>query len=208
LKSVLNNISTIIFDLGGVVLNLNPQLSIQSFSQLSGLSEEVIFQKFLEGKWAKEFERGEIDTVTFRNEVRRSLRLEVTDESIDESWNAMLLNLPISRLQMLSSLRDNYTTLILSNTNEIHIKAFNEIVAKTTEGDSINSYFDKVYYSHQLGMRKPDNEIYNKVLSLNNLNPEEALFIDDMESNIAGAKSVGLKTVHLTDQDYLEELFS
>jgi HAD superfamily hydrolase (TIGR01509 family) len=91
---------------------------------------------------------------------------------------------------------------------KIHIEAFNEIVAHATHGRAIDHYFDAVHYSHHLGMRKPNTDIYQKVIELHELNPGKTLFIDDMEPNIIGAQSVGLRTLHLTDQDYLFELFN
>ena len=208
LKSVLANLSTIIFDLGGVMLNLDTKLSVKAFAELSGLEEKEIYARFLEEDWSFAFEKGEIDASTFRNELRRSLQVDLIDEQIDRAWNAMLLDLPSSRLQMVARLKDNYQLFVLSNTNAIHVEVFNEIVAATTNGGSIMDYFDKVYYSCELGMRKPDTEIFTYVIDTNNLKPQETLFIDDMENNIIAAQSVGLRTVHLSDQDYLTELFS
>jgi putative hydrolase of the HAD superfamily len=208
LKSVLANLSTIIFDLGGVILNLDTKLSVKAFAELSGLEDKEIYAKFLEEVWSYAFEKGEIDAPTFRNELRRSLQVDLLDEQIDKAWNAMLIDLPISRLQMVAGLKDKYQLFVLSNTNAIHIEVFNKMVAATTNGGSITDYFDKVYYSHELGMRKPDTEIFTYVIDINHLDPQKTLFIDDMENNIIAAQSVGLRTVHLSDQDYLTELFS
>ena len=120
----------------------------------------------------------------------------------------MLLDIPLSRLQMVANLRSKYQLFVLSNTNAIHIETFNRKVAASTNGGIITDYFDKVYYSNELGMRKPDAEIFSFVINENNIKPQETLFIDDMENNIIGAQSVGLRTVHLSDQDYLTELFT
>jgi len=207
LKSELNHISTIIFDLGGVVLNLDSQRSLKSFAKYSGLSEKDIYAMFIDDNWSYAFERGEISAATFRNEVRKSLKTEHSDQQIDDSWNAMLLDLPPSRLTLLAGLRNRFKTMVLSNTNDIHIVAFDKIVANATNGGTIDDFFDKIYYSHILGMRKPETEIYKYVIKENNLDPAATLFIDDMEKNIAGAQSCGLKTLHLTNQDYLFELF-
>ena len=208
LKSILNNISTIIFDLGGVVLNLDVQLSLNAFSELSGISSEEVYSKFVDEDWTQAFEKGEIDANTFRNSVRDSLSNELTDSQIDMAWDAMLLELPYPRLIMLGNLRPQYQTLVLSNTNEIHVQTFDKIVGAVTGGKLIADFFDKVYYSNEMGMRKPDAEIYSFVLEENNLDPSTTLFIDDMEINITGADSVGLQTLHLTNQEYLNKLFS
>ena len=208
LKSILNNISTIIFDLGGVVLNLDVQLSLNAFSEISGISSRSIYNKFVEEDWAQAFEKGEIDANTFRDSVRKSLNDKLTDDQINIAWDAMLLDLPFSRLKMINELRPKYQTLVLSNTNEIHVQTFDKIVGAVSGGKLIAEFFDKIYYSNEMGMRKPDTEIYAFVLEENKLKPSETLFIDDMEVNIQGANSLGIKTLHLTDQEYLNVLFS
>jgi len=208
LKSILDNLSTIIFDLGGVLIDLDTSRSVKTFALLSGLSEKEVYSKFLDDGWSYAFEKGEIDSATFRNEVRKSLGIEVSDNQIDQAWNEMLLDIPYARLKMVADLRNKYQLFVLSNTNAIHIEAFNRKVAVSTNGGIITDYFDKVYYSNELGMRKPDTEIFAHVIAANNLNPQQTLFIDDMENNIIGAQSVGLRTVHLSNQDYLTELFS
>jgi glucose-1-phosphatase len=206
LKSILHNISTIIFDLGGVVIDLDTQCSVSTFAKYSGLTEKEVYARFLRDKWSYAFEKGEISEESFRNNVRRSLDKNLSDQQIDEAWNAILQDLPSARLQILTGLRNDYQTMVLSNTNAIHVREFDKIVAATTNGQSINDYFDKVYYSHELGMRKPDTEIFAHVIQTNNLKPQETLFIDDLENNISSARAVGLRTIHLTNQK-LEELF-
>jgi glucose-1-phosphatase len=207
LKLILRNISTIIFDLGGVLLDLDTSLTIEAFAQLSGLHTQDIVSHFHDGKWSYAFEKGEIDAATFRNEIRTILDANIGDTQIDQAWNAMLLDIPFSRLLMISQLKSKYQLLVLSNTNPIHVKMFDKIVSKSTSGGKIEDYFDEVYYSHEIGMRKPDAETYAHVIKTNNLIPRKTLFIDDMEQNIIGAQSVGLKTVHLTNQDHLPQLF-
>ena len=190
------------------MLNLDIKLSVKAFADLSGLKEKEIYSKFLEEEWSYAFEKGEIDAQSFRNEIRKSFQVDLLDGQIDKAWNAMLLDLPISRLQLVANLKGKYQLFVLSNTNAIHVEVFNEMAAASSNGGTMTDYFDKIYYSHELGMRKPDKEIFTHVINRNNLIPQETLFIDDMESNIIGARSVGLRTVHLSDQDYLTELFS
>jgi epoxide hydrolase-like predicted phosphatase len=208
LISALTNISTIIFDLGGVILDLNVNRSVKAFAEFTNLSNKEIYSRFQEGWWARDFEKGDISPEKFRNEIRRSLNSNLTDKQVDDSWNAMLAGVPIDRLKLVNDLRPKYNTLVLSNTNAIHLKEFNNLVSSTTRGGKIRDYFDRVYYSHELGMRKPDKEIFAHIIDENKLTPEETLFIDDMDFNISGAESVGLKTLHLTDQNYLSELFA
>jgi epoxide hydrolase-like predicted phosphatase len=208
LKSILNNISTIIFDLGGVVLNLDIQRSISAFSKISGLTKKEVYKKFVDDDWARAFEKGEITPNAFRDLVRNSLNNKLSDAQINLAWDAMLLELPYSRIKMLSDLRPKYRTFVLSNTNEIHVQTFDKIVSAASGGKLIYDFFDKVYFSSEIGMRKPDTEIYSYVLEENKLDPSTTLFIDDMKENILAAKALGIKTVHLTDQEDLNVLFS
>ncbi len=113
LKSVLANLSTIIFDLGGVILNLDVKLSVKAFAKLSGLEEKEIYSRFLEEEWSYAFEKGEIDAPMFRNEVRKSLKVNLLDEQIDKAWNAMLIDLPVSSLQLVASLKHKYQLYVL-----------------------------------------------------------------------------------------------
>lgn len=208
MKSVLNGISTIIFDLGGVVLDLDPEKTAKEFSKLSGISLPEIYKIFLGSVWVPAFERGEISSTEFREQVRKGLQITSKDSEIDKAWNAMLLELPIERLKMLSNLRNQFNTLVLSNTNDIHVGEFTKTVAAVTGGDKIHEHFNSVYFSNEIGMRKPDREIYEFVLEANNLMPESTLFIDDMLPNIEAANICGINTVHLTNQEDLYRIFS
>ncbi|MEN8248807.1 MAG: HAD family phosphatase [Bacteroidota bacterium] len=205
---MLKNISAIIFDLGGVVIDLDVDKSLALFSQYTGLSNKEIYNKFLEDGWTFAFEKGEITAAEFRNRVRLSLGQSISDRKIDDSWNAMIRELPLERLELLGNLQDRFKTIVLSNTNDIHIELFDSVVADVTGGSTIDQYFHKIYYSHKVGMRKPDAEIYEYVVNNNDLDPSSTLFIDDMKANIEGAQTVGLQTLHLTDQNYLFELFA
>lgn len=208
MKSVLKGISTIIFDLGGVVLNLDPDRTAKQFSKLSGIAIPRIYNIFLNSDWVLKFECGKISPAEFRNEVRRALNTEIPEADIDEAWNAMLLDIPVERLKLLSDLRKNYTTLVLSNTNAIHVEVFDQIVSDVASGDRIQDHFNRVYYSNEVGLRKPDKEIFDYVIQDNNLDPESTLFIDDMLPNIEAAQQRQLKTIHLTDQKDLYRIFS
>ena len=206
MKLLPKNLEAIIFDLGGVVLNLNPQKTIDAFVLAAGLPSEKVAEAG-NNKLFKNFEKGLIDTHSFRSELNRLLGTQLQDEEIDMAWNAMLLDLPLDRLLLLSGLRPRYKTFVLSNTNEIHINAFDDIVQKVTGGESIQKYFDNVYYSHQVGMRKPDTEIFEMVLKRNSLHPSKTLFIDDTLEHIESANRLGLHTWHLTNQDELFAVF-
>ena len=208
LKFNFSTIKTIIFDIGGVVLNLNIPKSAEAFAQLGGVSTEQVFKSFGANPIFPAFERGEISAEDFRNEIRSLLNPDLTDTDIDLAWNAMLLDLPKDRLNVIAQLKDRFQTVVLSNTNEIHFSVFNNIVSETTGGQSFDKYFNAVYYSHLIGMRKPDKEIFEYVLNRHNLEPSSTLFIDDMLSNTDAANRLGLQTWHLTNQEELITTFN
>lgn len=131
----------------------------------------------------------------------------VTHEQIIAAWNAMLLDFPLQRLQLLQQLRQHYNLYLLSNTNAIHLEAFNRLLQESRGIPSLGSFFDKAYYSHLMGHRKPDKESYLMVMEENGLLPEETLFIDDTLPNIEGAKAVGLQTIHLQAPRTIMDIF-
>ncbi len=198
------HIKAIIFDLGGVILNLNPQKTLEAFALITGLSSDTLLA-YASNDVFRNYEKGKTTSFEFRNGLRKLFQMHISDAELDIAWNAMLLELPLARLEMIGKLQKNYKTYILSNTNEIHIKAFDEIVDEATAGKPINHYFNTVYYSHKVGMRKPNAEIFNMVLIENDLEPSSTLFIDDTLEHIESAKKLGLQTWHLTNQ---EELFT
>ena len=205
-KLLPKNLEAIIFDLGGVVLNLQLKKTIEAFANLTGISQEKL-EELGNNELFKHFETGLISADGFRKELNKLFGSTLDDKAIDKAWNAMLLDLPLERLKMMGGLRSQYKTFVLSNTNEIHIKAFNKIVNATTHGDRIVNYFNAVYYSHQVGMRKPDAEIFDMVLTKNSLKPANTLFIDDTLEHIESANRLGLHTWHLKDQNELFTVF-
>ncbi|MCF6352219.1 MAG: HAD family phosphatase [Cyclobacteriaceae bacterium] len=205
MKFLPNNITTIIFDLGGVILNLNPKKTIDAFAGITGLTADKLVA-YGNNEMFRNYEKGAITSSEFRNGLKSLFNISVADELLDEAWNAMLLDLPLERLEMIGRLRPRLKTYVLSNTNEIHIAEFNKIVREATNEKKIQAYFDVVYYSHKVGMRKPDAEIFEMVLNQNNLKASATLFIDDTLEHIQSAQKLGLHTWHLTNQDELRLL--
>jgi putative hydrolase of the HAD superfamily len=139
-------------------------------------------------------EKGLINPVEFRNELRKHIDKEVSDECFDKAWNAMLLDFPKERINLIEKLSEKYNVYLLSNTNEIH---YNQYIKdfKNQYGFEFSSLFKKAYFSHHVGMRKPDENIFRYAIENSNLKPEETLFIDDLKVNIESAKKTGLKTL-------------
>lgn len=202
----INNFENIIFDLGGVIINLDESRTIKAFARLSRQPFASINKQILNFDEYHLLEKGLISNHEFRNLVRRKFDIEASDEQIDACMNAMLLDIPIERIELLKSLK-KFSLFLLSNTNAIHYAFFNQIVNKLTGEDNIDAYFDKTYYSHKVHMRKPDSEIFKLVISENNLNPRTTLFLDDNQINLDGARSVGIQTLHVQNPAQLFELF-
>jgi putative hydrolase of the HAD superfamily len=119
----------------------------------------------------------------------------------------MLLDIPPERIQLLERLKGQYRIFLLSNTNEIHLTCFSNIVKRVTGQPSLDGYFEKAYYSHRMKMRKPDREIYNKVIQENRLDPTTTIFLDDNLLNLAGAEQCGIQTFHVQHPDLIFTLF-
>ncbi len=200
-------IENIIFDLGGVIINLSTQTTAREFAKLGGISEDEVHHRMIQSREFHDYEKGLTSDASFRGRVREILGINAPDVEIDRCWNAMLLDIPINRIQLLKRLKTKYRIFLLSNTNEIHLKCFTGIVRQATGKASLDSYFEKAYYSHRMKMRKPDPEIYDFVLDENKLNPTHTIFLDDNLANLIGAELCGIKTFHVQDPDLLFTLF-
>ncbi|HTH56483.1 MAG TPA: HAD family phosphatase [Cyclobacteriaceae bacterium] len=202
-----HKIKNLIFDLGGVIMDLDFTKTHQAFSRLSGIPAEELKGKIHTLEFFNLYEKGLISDEDFRNELRAFLNCSTSDENLDRAWNAMLVGINKQRLDVLTQLKTNYHTFLLSNTNHIHLRAVNEIVFSSSGERSLDSFFHKAYYSHLMKMRKPDQEIFLSVLKENDLVASETLFMDDIFENVQGAKSVGIQTIQITSTQQMLSLF-
>ncbi|HBX50963.1 MAG: hypothetical protein A2275_07025 [Bacteroidetes bacterium RIFOXYA12_FULL_35_11] len=193
----LHNIKNIIFDLGGVILNINPALTLDEFANIGCHNFQELYTQFTQTELFDRFETGQITTDDFRNELKQKLPVSLSNEQIDETWNKLLLDFPEERIELLQKLKRRFRTFLLSNTNEIHYKKYAKDFRKQFCFE-FNSLFEKTYYSFRENMKKPDEQFFIKILEENKLNPAETLFIDDTEIHIEGAKKTGIQTFHLT----------
>lgn len=201
-------VKNLIFDLGGVILDLGVPQTITGFAMLSGLSPEIVTELFKGSEGFLAFEKGTIGEYEFRNFVRELYNVDATDLEIDECWNAMLLGIPKKKLDLLTRLKSQYRTFLLSNTNTIHLDYLNEKLLPTLDGvTSLDEFFHKTYYSHLMAKRKPEPEIFLQVLEENNLKASETLFLDDNMDNVEGARAVGLQAVYVDSPDFILQYF-
>jgi glucose-1-phosphatase len=206
LKLITQKLKHLIFDLGGVIINLKVSRTIDSFARITGKTPQFIMEFALSHPAFQQYERGEIASGEFRDAIRSIGQAPLSDAAIDTAWNAMILDLPSERIDLLKTLRMKYDTYLLSNINDIHYKKLAEIRFENSI-EPFDQLFVKDYYSHFMGMRKPDAEIFELVMAENNLKPEETLFLDDTLDNIKGAAKLGIKTLHVTSPHLIFEFF-
>jgi len=184
----------IIFDFGGIIINIDYQLTVGAFSKLGFNNFDSWYSQAKQHSLFDELEKGKISTQFFFDEIRKASQLNLEDSQIEQAWNELLLNLPISRIKKLISLKNRHKLFLLSNTNAIHTKAFSAQIEQIFGWQKFRNLFDGFYLSHEIGMRKPSAEIFEFVVNTNRLNKNSTLFIDDSYQHLVGAKSIGLQT--------------
>ena len=185
----------IIFDLGGVIINLNIQKTFEKFSQLFNTEiNQAIFTDHDTYAFFRQYEVGAIDDTSFRNHIKALSDEPITDQQLDEAWNAMLLDIPQDRIDWIYQVTQEYNCVILSNTNSIHVRHFEEFFNETTPYGYPSDVFQQVFYSHQIGERKPDREAFEHVLDKMGFIPGETVLFDDLPENLEAASALGIKT--------------
>jgi len=152
------------------------------------------------------FDRGEIDETEFLNQAKKLFPDSVTPQQITDAWNAMLFDLPQHRFELLKELGKNYRLFLMSNTNIIHYKAYQDIIRKTYGISGLDELFEKAYYSFLVGMRKPEERFFNLILNENGLLAHETLFIDDTSTNTDAAEKLGIRGFYLKPGDDIKTL--
>lgn len=187
----LKGIKNIIFDFGGVLVDLKPQACLDAFAAL-GLPQvaDYLTPYGHQGPFGK-VENGDIDLHQFRDEIRDTFKVNLTDEQIEEAWGAFLLHTPLNKIQMVHQLAKKYRVFLLSNTNPIHIRKLEEFDAA---GYPVNECFEKLYLSYEVGLSKPGRAIFEHVLNDAGLLPEETLLVDDAPANCKTAAELGMHT--------------
>ena len=203
------SVETIIFDLGGVLLNIDYYLTQKAFEQLGVLHFDQAYSQAKQSSLFDDLEIGKLNPDQFRDEARRILAPGLTNKQIDSAWNAMLLDLPVIRVQMLKNIRNKYRTFLLSNTNQIHYEAYTKYLEQAHGFVDFAELMEKQYLSFQIGLRKPNADCFQLILDENKLNPNTTLFIDDSIQHVEGAKAVGLQAYHLNvlKGEKVEDLF-
>ncbi len=201
----LNNISTLIFDFGGVIINLDLPLCIRNLKAIGAHDAEKYLSNFGQAGFFLQWEKGEIDLPQFRNEIRKISVGNPSNEAIDAAWCSFLQDIPESRIKLLLELKKKYRLLLLSNSNPLHI----DVSAKNEFGKfglSLNDIFEHCFISYQMGMTKPDPAIFQTVLEESGVKACECLFLDDGTKNVDIARSIGIPSYLVKQGENLDFL--
>jgi len=204
----MQNIKNIIFDYGNVIFTLDFIKSHQAWEALGIDNASDFYSHKVQDPVFTAFERGDIDAVGFRKRIREITgKPGLTDQQIDHAWNSLLVGVAEGNHELLLGLKTKYRTFLLSNINEIHFNYIMNYLNNEFGFDGNDHLFEKLYYSHHVGKRKPEVEIFEQVLTENNLDPAETLFIDDSPQHIATAQKLGIQTYLMTAPDSIQALF-
>lgn len=201
-----SKIRNIIFDLGGVIINLDMPATIRAFETLGIKDFENIYSQLSQTSLFDQFDKGLINEDHFFNTIKNQFSLKQPFHEFEKAWNKMLLDFPKHRMDSLQKYKGKYRTFLLSNTNETHIREFHKILHQDIGVRDLEGFFERVYYSCRVNMRKPDAEIFELVLKQNKIDPKETLFIDDSPQHIEGAKRIGLNAVLLKKGEEFDEV--
>jgi HAD superfamily hydrolase (TIGR01509 family) len=196
----------IIFDLGGVLLDLDFQRTIDAFEKLGLENFENMFSQFKADELFEKLETGRLTETEFYEAVKNRTTKEITEAAIDDAWNALILDFRVESLALLEELAADYKLYLLSNTNSIHLKYFKKLFTDQTGKPLLDKYFNKAWYSNEVGLRKPGAEIFEFALKDEKLLATDTLFIDDTLINIETAQKLGFKTHHLLSTERIEML--
>jgi len=191
-------ISNIIFDLGGVILNLDNKRTEDAFSAMGAGRFREYFRPGFAASVFKEYEVGKINNSQFLQSLRHLLPVDAPEASLIKAWNAMLLDIPPERVSLLEALRRKYRLFLFSNTNALHLDAFREYYRRQYNNRELEDHFEKAYYSHLMGLRKPDTASFQHIIDEQRLEPAATLFVDDTLANVEGANQAGLKGFFLS----------
>jgi HAD superfamily hydrolase (TIGR01509 family) len=201
----MDNISTIIFDLGGVIMDIDVKQTLRAFTGLGMKNIEAYFGHGFAASFFSDHESGRISDEEFLAEIKKLLSAEVNDAKVIDAWNALLLRFPAERIDLLNQLKTRYRLFLYSNTNAIHYNKFSEIYRQAFPG-SLEDHFEKAYYSHLLGHRKPEIGGFEQIIHENSLDPKQTLFVDDALMNVEGAIKAGLKGLYLPQGIYITDI--
>lgn len=202
---MLRGIKNIIFDLGGVIYDVDYTKTIKAFEDLGISDFDRVYAKAGQSDLFDNLETGAISVHEFYSGINSFLQIELSEEEINHAWNAMLLHFMPEAIKCIKGLKSNYRLFLLSNTNHIHIESIKRQYG-VQYFEEFSSLFEKVYLSHDLGLRKPHKNVFDFIVNEQGLIPEQTLFVDDSPQHVEGAVLAGLNAYHLKDGEKISEL--
>ena len=199
-------LKNIILDLGGVLLDIDYHRTKKAFEDLGFHEFDKMYSQYSADAVFTKLETGAISNPAFFETMMNRSGGHIPEQAISKAWNAMLLNFREATLDFLIGLSKNYSLYLLSNTNAIHMAAFDRIFTAQTGKASLDDYFTKAYYSHEVGLRKPNEDIFEFILKDAGINASESLFVDDSYNNIETASRLGFETHLLLPGEKVETL--
>jgi FMN phosphatase YigB (HAD superfamily) len=204
----MENIKNIIFDYGNVIFSLDFLKGQTAWKELGINNAADFFGHKQQDEIFDKFDRGEVTANQFRDYIRQKTgNFELTDDQINAAWNSMLLGIEPGNHELLLRLKDKYRTFLLSNINEIHYEYIMNYLKTDFGFDNNDHIFERTYYSHLTGKRKPEARIFEMVLKDNDLDPAETLFIDDSPQHLAAAQELGIQTFLMKTPDTIQQFF-
>lgn len=201
-------IKNIIFDYGNVIFHIDFNKVAQAWKDLGITNAHEFYGHRQQDGVFDALEKGEISPEAFADRIRKLTgKPELSNKQINHAWNQIFIGIPKGNHELLLQLKDKYRTFLLSNINAIHYDYVHDYLKREYDINDNSSLFEKTYYSHLVGKRKPDAEIFEQVLQENNLDPAETLFIDDSPQHLETAKKLGLQTYLMTAPDNIQEYF-
>lgn len=192
-------IKTILFDFGGVVINLNQPQAVERYKEIGLADADRMLDAYTQGGIFGELESGQITAEEFRAELGKLIGHEVTEEQCRYAWTGYCGGLPEKNLETLRRLRaEGYRLVLVSNTNPF-MMSWACSSDFDGNGHPLDDYFDAMYMSYKIGAMKPDERFFRKMIEDERLNAAEALFLDDGLRNIEAAARFGIHTLHVAD---------
>ena len=199
------SIKNILFDLGGVILDIDVNATLQGFYELDFPKELLSYPHNMNTDLFFRYETGKISTEAFRDELRKISGVDFSDGDFDRIWNKMIVRVPEERARLISKLKERYGIYMLSNTSPLHVPVYEQMYLEAA-GSSVHEVFDRVYYSFDIGWHKPDAGAWEYVVKDSGIVPQETLFLDDNIHNIKASQELGFQAIHIHERTSLVDL--
>jgi len=204
----LRKIDNIIFDLGGVLFDIDYHLSANAFEELGIPDFKKLYSQAHQNDWFDNFEIGKINQQELLAYLHENIPGNHQDADLIRCWNAMLLGMEPIKFETLKKIRPHFKLFLLSNANELHLPQVERMIEEKNPGQTLQAHFDQLYFSHLIGLRKPHPESFLKIINDHQLDMERTLFLDDSIQHVEGAKAIGLNAALITKDFNTEVVFS